>query len=131
MSKETRWKQRFENLQKAFRLFEEAATADELSRLEQEGLIQRFEYTFELSWKTLKDYLEAQGISATFPRDVIKESFRAGVIDDGETWIEILEKRDTLSHTYDEAKFQQSVEAVQKRFYGAVASLVGRLENKL
>jgi nucleotidyltransferase substrate binding protein (TIGR01987 family) len=130
MSKEIRWKQRAENLSKAFALFQEAATAQGLSRLEKEGLIQRFEYTFELAWKTLKDYLEAQGISASFPRDVIKEAFRAGVIEDGETWLEMLDKRNQLSHTYDETKFNDSVEAVQLRFYKPLAWLVDTLRKE-
>lgn len=127
MSKQTRWKQRFNNLLKAFGLFEEAAVANQLSRLEQEGLIQRFEYTFELSWKTLKDYLESQGISAPFPKDVIKEAFRAGIIADGDAWIEMLEKRNTLSHTYNETAVTESVAAVRDSFYPRIRELVDHL----
>ena len=129
MSKEVRWKQRFENLRKAFALLDEAAQRPELSRLEKEGLIQRFEYTFELSWKTLKDYLESQGVTATFPRDVLKEAFRAGVIENGEVWLEMLEKRNQLSHTYDEKTFEASVSAVRDRFFPAVARLMDALES--
>ena len=129
MSKEVRWKQRFENLRKAFALLDEAAQRPELSRLEKEGLIQRFEYTFELSWKTLKDYLESQGVTATFPRDVLKEAFRAGVIENGEVWLEMLEKRNQLSHTYDEKTFEASVAAVRDRFFPAVARLMDALES--
>ena len=81
MSTDTRWQQRFDNLLKAFHLLQDAATAENLSALESEGLIQRFEYTFELSWKTLKHYLESKGVTVQFPRDVIKEAFRAGLID--------------------------------------------------
>jgi nucleotidyltransferase substrate binding protein (TIGR01987 family) len=87
---ETRWKQRFTNLIKAYRQLENANKRfSELSVLEKEGLVQRFEYTFELSWKTLKDYLESQGSPVQFPRDVIKEAFSAGVIEDGETWMDM------------------------------------------
>jgi nucleotidyltransferase substrate binding protein (TIGR01987 family) len=131
MIAETRWKQRFENLTKAFRLLEEAATAQNLSALESEGLIQRCEYTFELSWKTLKDYLESKGIAVQFPRDVIKEAFQAGVVGDGEAWIEMLEKRNTLAHTYNETQFKDSVSAVRDRFYPRIRKLVDRLKEEL
>lgn len=131
MSKENRWKQRFENLAKAFSLLEEAATAENLSALESEGLIQRFEYTFELCWKTLKDYLESKGIAVQFPRDVLKEAFHAGIIADGEVWIEMLEKRNTLAHTYNETQFKDSVSAVRDRFYPRIRRLVDRLKEEL
>lgn len=128
MSTEDRWKQRYQNLLKAFNLFEQAETAGELSRLEEEGLIQRFEYTFELAWKTLKDYLQSQGVAATFPRQVIKEAFQAKMLSDGEVWLEILDKRNQLSHTFDETAFEESVHAVRNRYYAAVAELVHTLE---
>ena len=76
---------------------------------------QRFEYTFELSWKTLKDYLEAKGVSVQFPRDALKEGFRAGVLADGEIWLEMLEKRNVLAHTYNETQFTEAVAAVRER----------------
>lgn len=126
--KETRWRQRFENLSKAFSLLAEAAEATELSRLEQEGLIQRFEYTFELAWKTAKDYLEAQGIAATYPRDVLKQAFQSGLVRDGETWLDMLESRNMLAHTYDEARFNEAVERVRERFFPAIRDLVDRLQ---
>ncbi len=128
MSIDTRWQQRFANLLKAFNLLQEAATAEKLSALEGEGLIQRFEYTFELSWKTLKDYLESRGVAVQFPRDVIKEAFRAGLLDDGEAWIEMLEKRNVLAHTYNETQFRESVSAVRERFYPRIKELIKRLE---
>lgn len=75
-AKEIRWKQRFQNFEKAFQQFDEAvSTIDKLSVLEKEGLIQRFEYTFELAWKTLKDFLESQEVEAKFPREVIKKLY--------------------------------------------------------
>lgn len=124
-----RWKQRFGNLMKAFSLFEEAATAEGLSPLEQEGLIQRFEYTFELSWKTMKDYLEAQGLSPSYPRDVIKEAFSSGLVADGETWIDMLEKRNMLAHTYKETEFRESVRAVREAYYPCIKGLIETLQD--
>ena len=125
--KATRWRQRLENLSKAYSLLSEAAESQELSRLEQEGLIKRFEYTFELAWKTAKDYLEAKGLSVTYPRDVLKQAFQSGLVRDGEAWLEMLESRNTLAHTYDEARFNEAVERVRERFFPAIRELVDRL----
>jgi nucleotidyltransferase substrate binding protein (TIGR01987 family) len=91
--KDTRWKQRFANFSNAFKLLSEAReNIKNLSALEKEGLVQRFESTFELAWKTLKDYLESKGVELKYPRDVIKESFRNELLDDGELWLEMLVK---------------------------------------
>lgn len=84
-----RWLQRFENFSRAYGLLRSALEErdlDDFSDLEQEGIIQRFEYTYELSWKTMKDYLEHEGvvISPVTPRNVIKEAFAARIVEDGQ-----------------------------------------------
>lgn len=92
--KETRWRERFQNFDKAYHQLQSAINNfEKLNKLEKEGLIQRFEYTFELAWKTMKDYLEAQGIEAKFPRDVVKSAFHYEAIRDGEIWMDMLEKK--------------------------------------
>jgi nucleotidyltransferase substrate binding protein (TIGR01987 family) len=121
-----RWKQRFENYEKAFRLLREAlARVDHLSDLEKEGTVQRFEFTVELAWKTLKDYLEHSGIilDQNTPKNVIKQAFAAKIISDGQLWIDILDCRNRLSHTYDEAAFDQAVREIAKRFLPAFEEL--------
>ena len=124
MNKEIRWKQRFNNLTLAFDKLESAVNnVEKLSLLEKEGMIQRFEYTFELSWKTLKDYLESVGVEAKFPRDTIKEAFKSDLIDDGDVWIKMLDKRNLLAHCYDEAIFNQVVELITDEFYPQIKSL--------
>jgi nucleotidyltransferase substrate binding protein (TIGR01987 family) len=128
--KEKRWRQRFSNLRRAFALYDEGASSATLNRLEKEGLIQRFEYTFELSWKTMKDYLEGRGIAAAYPRDTIKESFAHGLVEDGDIWMEMLERRNLLSHTYDEKTFQIACGLVCGPFHAAISSLVARLEKE-
>ena len=130
-SKETRWQQRFDNLKKAYRLLEEAAGRQSLSDLEAEGMIQRFEYTFELAWKTLKDLLSSEGVDASFPREVIKESFQHEVISHGDTWMEMLERRNQAAHAYNEDQFREIVTAIRARFVGAIGSLVATLEQRL
>jgi nucleotidyltransferase substrate binding protein (TIGR01987 family) len=127
MNPDVRWKQRFQNFDRACVLLREALERKPatLSMLEKEGVIQRFEYTFELAWKTLKDYLEEGGlvIAPVTPRQVIKEAFAAKVISEGEVWVNMLDHRNLLSHTYDSSVFEQAVEAIAGRYLPAVTQL--------
>lgn len=90
-------------------------------------MIQRFELAFELAWKTLKDYLEEDGlvISPLTPRQVIKEAFAAKVIADGQVWINMLDNRNLLSHTYDCSVFEQAAEAIATHYLPAMENLHG------
>lgn len=101
-----RWQQRFQNFLKAFSLLEEAvlkAKNEKLSDLEEQGLIQRFEFTHELAWKVIKDYFEFQGnTSITGSRDATREAFNTGLIEDGEEWMEMITSRNKTSHTYND-----------------------------
>jgi nucleotidyltransferase substrate binding protein (TIGR01987 family) len=128
--KELRWRQRYQNLRRAYSLYDEGARAARLNRLEKEGLIQRFEYTFELSWKTMKDYLEGKGIDAAYPRDVIRSAFAFGLIGQGEVWIEMLERRNLLSHTYDEKSFEAAFDLVRGSFHESISELMRKLEKE-
>jgi nucleotidyltransferase substrate binding protein (TIGR01987 family) len=98
-----RWKQRFQNFDRAFGLLRVTLKdgPDSLNQLEKEGVIQRFEFSFELAWKTLKDYMEHGGfVFATItPRQVIKDAFAAKILKDGQVWIDMLDHRNLLSHT--------------------------------
>jgi nucleotidyltransferase substrate binding protein (TIGR01987 family) len=126
MSEDIRWKQRFQNFDRAFVLLRSALEEKRpLSMLEKEGVIQRFEYSYELAWKTLKDYLEANGvvISPVTPRQVIKEAFSAKVISDGQVWINMIDNRNLLSHTYDFAVFEQAVQAIAAHYLPAMQRL--------
>lgn len=127
MNLDSRWKQRFHNFDRAFGLLSEALAEGPamLSPLEKEGVIQRFEYSFELAWKTTKDYLEENGLIITplTPRQVLKEAFTAKVIADGQVWIDMLDHRNLLSHTYDLAVFEKAVETVADRYLTAMGAL--------
>ena len=123
-----RWQQRFQNFDRAFVLLRstfEDRDLDELSDLEQEGVIQRFEYSYELAWKTMKDYLEADGIVITpvTPRNVIKEVFAVGMIDDGQVWIDMMLHRNLLAHTYDASKFKEVLSSLEKHYMVAFSSI--------
>lgn len=124
-----RWKQRFENFERAYLLFMDAVNSkshEEMSRLEQEGLVQRFEYTFELAWKTMKDFLELQGAQIPSPkasRNVIKEAFAFAIIEDGQCWINMMDKRNELSHEYDSDKFVAATIEIRQKFAPAFQQL--------
>ena len=92
------------------------------------GMVQRFEYTFELAWKTLKDYLQEQGVDARFPREVIKASYHYGLIEDGETWMIMLDKKNAMAHTYNENTFRQAVSDIANNFYPAITNLYHYLQ---
>ena len=134
MSKNIRWKQRFENLERAFMLLKEAFERDiaEMSDLEKEGVVQRFEYTFELAWKTLKDYLVHSGIvfDQITPRRVIKEAFSAKIIKDGQMWIDMLEQRNLMSHTYDEETFDNVIGNITQHYFAALEQVFTWLKQK-
>ena len=108
MTNETRWKYRFTNFSRAFTLLRDALEpgVEALSQLEREGVIQRFEYTFELAWNTLKDRLEYDGIvlRTVTPRNVIRQALQSGLIENGETWLDMLTDRDLMSHTYSDTR---------------------------
>lgn len=132
MDKEIRWRQRFENFDKAYKQFNAAILDFEsLSVLEKEGLIQRFEYTFELAWKTLKDYLEAKEVVAKFPREVIKTAFHYEIIADGEVWMDMLDKRNILAHTYDEERFNFAIKKIKEEYYEAISQVYSYLGEKI
>jgi nucleotidyltransferase substrate binding protein (TIGR01987 family) len=122
-----RWKQRFQNFGRAFELLSEALRngPSALSALEKEGVVQRFEYSLELAWKTLKDYLEENGhiISPVTPRQVLKDGFAAKIISDGQVWIDMLDHRNQLSHTYDPSVFEKAVEDIAGRYLPAMKLL--------
>ncbi len=124
---DTRWRQRFDNFDRALALLREALARgpSALNQLEKEGVVQRFEYTLELAWKTIKDYLEESGLvlTAVTPRQVIKDAFAARILADGQTWIDMINHRNLLSHTYDPVNFEQAVDAIHRRYLAALGQV--------
>ena len=100
--KDIRWKQRFENFDKSYKLLNKYAKQPITNELERAGIIQFFEMTFELAWKVLKDYLEAQEYLVKSPRETVKQAFQIGLIDNGHIWMDALSNRNLTTHTYDE-----------------------------
>lgn len=134
MADDIRWEQRFENFDRTVALLREAVEqgVDGLSDLEKEGAAHRFELTLELAWKTVKDYLEYAGaiIKPVTPRGVIKEAYAAGIIADGQVWIDMLNHRNLLSHTYDEATYGEAVQAIHTRYLPAIMEVHGWLKER-
>ena len=131
-----RWHYRFANYRRAFLLLREALDEEELSQLEREGTIQRFEYTMELAWKVMKDYLEAQNVvlPQITPRAVIRAAFEAQLINDGEAWMDALDDRNKMSHTYNFERFEEVLKRVRGRYLAAMDELhlllLDELENR-
>ena len=100
--KEIRWKQRFENFEKTYKLLKKYSSQSISAELEKAGMIQFFEMAFELAWKVLKDYLESEGYMVKSPRETIKQAFQIGLIDNGHVWIDALSDRNLTAHTYDQ-----------------------------
>lgn len=130
MSQDIRWKQRFSNFTRAFQSLTEAVALSqqrELSALEQQGLIQSFEFTHELAWKMLKDYLEYQGVNNIVgSRDASRVAFQNALIQDGEVWMQMIVARNQTSHTYNLKVAQSVVESILNRFYPAFNQLAGK-----
>lgn len=127
-----RWKQRFENFEKAYNQLSDAVVRfDTLDDLAKEGLVQRFEYTFELAWKTLKDFLESQGEDVKFARDVIKKGFNTEIIVKGEVWLEMLQKRNLMAHTYNENHFNEVLDSIVNTYYDEIKQLVQYFNKQL
>ena len=121
-----RWKQRFDNLQSAYQRLQHAIQINEQTPnndLIQMALIKAFEMTFELSWKTMKDYLNYNGIDVKLPREVIKQAFANDIIIDGQLWMDMLEDRNLMAHTYDEARAIKAVNHICQHYIAGLNDL--------
>jgi nucleotidyltransferase substrate binding protein (TIGR01987 family) len=130
-----RWIYRFDNYQRAYGLLREAietAQLRPLSQLEKEGVIQRFEFTWELAWKVMKDYLQHNGtvFDTVTPASVIREAFAANLIADGDGWMEVLNTRNILSHSYDPAVFERTIKQIEAGYLSLFSSLYDFLLKK-
>ena len=135
-SDEIRWRQRFDNFQKAFLLLKDALEKkpiNEYSKLEQEGIIQRFEYTFELAWKTIKDKLFYEGYDEKTPRAVIRRSFAVEYLteEEAETWLDSLDKRNLFSQTYNEKAAKEALTFIQEKFFPILSRLYQNMKNEI
>ena len=130
MSKaDIRWIQRFQNYTKAVGQMTKFIEKGELNEMEEQGLIQSFEYTYELAWTTLKDFFEDQGESNIFgSRDAFRLAFKRGLFEDGETWMKMIESRALTSHTYNEETARAIAHSIRSKYFGEFVKLRTHLE---
>jgi len=132
MEHDIRWHQRFDNFKKALLQLSDAITImqdRELTNLEKQGVIQAFEFTYELAWNVLKDYLLWQGFeNVVGSRDTIRESFKNKLIDDGQLWMNMLQDRNRTVHTYNEATAKEIIQGIQQHYFAAFNDLKQKFE---
>lgn len=127
MQTDIRWQQRFTNFQQALRELTEAvdlANNRPLTKLEQQGLIQAFEYNYELAWNCMKDFYQFQGeTDIQGSRDAIRLAFKRGLIQDGELWMNMIKSRALTSHTYNLETAQAIAGQILQSYYQAFLQL--------
>lgn len=136
MEQDIRWKQRFQNYCNALENFLEAielSSKRDLSKLEKQGLIQSFEFTQELSWKVLKDYLEYKGADSQIigSKDSIRNAYSVGLIKNGDIWMDMIASRNLSSHAYDENSVQQIIDKCVMDYHKEFLDLKETLEKEL
>jgi len=125
MDEDIRWKQRFSNYKKAFATLKNAvelAASRELTDLEKQGMIQGFEFTFELAWNVMKDYLEEQGVTGIMgSKNAVRHAFNKDLIEDGQIWMDMIKDRNLAAHSYDEQTAEDLVAAIIKIYFNQFA----------
>ncbi|MBR1729508.1 MAG: HI0074 family nucleotidyltransferase substrate-binding subunit [Selenomonadaceae bacterium] len=123
---------KFEDYSRACEKLQSALTKDiSADDLYLDGVIQRFEFCFELSWKLMKAYLSFEGIESNSPRSSIRESFKIGLITEAEDWLDMLEKRNLSSHTYDEETAIEIYQHISQKYISLLINFKEELQGKL
>ena len=131
-----RWQQRYQNFANALAELRAAVKTDRsvgLNRLEAMGLIQAFEFTYELGWKLMKDYLQHQGFADLVgSRDTIREAVTQGILTEAEgiTWLEMLQDRNRTSHIYNEDTMREIGNAISEHYFPALEQLGAYMESR-
>jgi len=126
-----RWQQRFLSLKKAFNQFERFIAEEELNEMEEQGLIKAFEYTYELSWRTLQDLLKEKGYNDILgPKPVIEQSFQDGYIIKGKEWLKMYNSRNLTTHSYDKETADEIVLQIRENYFGLFKELKIKLEEE-
>jgi nucleotidyltransferase substrate binding protein, HI0074 family len=128
--KQIRWKQRYQNFEKAFRVLDKTMQIEAPSEIEIMAIIQAFELTFELSWKMMKDYLESEGFAPKSPRETIKQAFQVELFGDAHVWMDALKDRNLTVHTYDEVFAQEMNDKIKNNYYPAIRDLYLKMKDK-
>lgn len=117
-----------QKLQDAFKKLKEGAE-DARDELDKDGVIQRFEFTFELLWKCLKIYLLQEGIDSKTPRDSLKSAFKIGIIENEAAYLDMLEDRNKTSHIYDSVEAEKIFERVKNTYLSEIEKVLTKLKS--
>lgn len=135
MTQDIRWVQRFDNFKRSLKQLEMAFAwmeERELNELEQQGVIQAFEYNYELAWNTIKDFYQYQGVAdIQGSRDAFRMAANRGLIDNGEVWMDMIKKRQLTVHTYNRETSEQILNAIVDDYYLAFEALKAALTRQL
>lgn len=134
MKEDIRWKQRFSNFEKALSQLHEGIenNGDDPINIIKQGIVQRFEFTHELAWKVLKDYLLYEGIqNVTGSRSATREAFRIGLISDGQKWMEMIESRNNTVHTYNENILKVEYDKIINQYFSLFIDFQTKIKSLL
>ncbi len=131
MVKDIRWEQRFKNFSSALAeltLDMDVVRERKLNRIEEKGLIKSFEFTYEMAWNTLKDYFEYQGeVGITGSRSAIRQSFKSGLIENGQRWMDMVDDRIATVHTYNQKTADDIAQRIIDSYYPEFLALHKKL----
>ena len=135
MTQDIRWQQRFDNFNRALKQLTaavELSAQREFTQLEKQGVIQGFEFVHELAWNVLKDLLEFEGIQGIVgSRGTVREAFKRGLLVDGELWLDMIDKRNLTSHTYNAELAQEMVNTIVHSYYPSFMALQLTLQQRM
>ncbi len=131
MSTDVRWQQRFVNFEKSLLHLQDGLAIEQPDLVQSAGIIQFFEISFELAWKVLKDFLEAQGFNdVKSPRSAIKKAFEIQLISNGDLWLKALQDRNLSTHLYDEDMSNEVISSIRSAYVGLLVTLHKKLQDE-
>ena len=132
MEQDIRWKQRFMNFEKALDVLRNFTSVEKLNIREEQGLIKAFEYTYELGWNVMKDFLLEKGNNEIFgSKDAIRQAFKMGIIDNGDAWMDMVNDRNRTVHTYDHENAEIVVNNILKNHISAFENFYSKMKTYL
>lgn len=131
-NQDIRWKQRFENFEKALSQLAKFISKGELNDLEKQGLIQSFEYTHELGWNVMKDFLSFEGIQNIIgSRSATREAFNKGLVEDGQIWMDMIDSRNESVHTYNEETADKIAHKIREKYFMEMSNFSKKMKTFL
>lgn len=131
-NQDIRWKQRFQNFEKAMSYLEQGLEIPNPDIVQKAGVIQFFEMSFELAWNLVKDYLEEQGfVDIKSPRGTLKKAYEMNMLENGHDWMDLLQDRNLTAHTYDEQKATEMEQLIQNKYFPLLKALQHSFNQKL